>query len=63
MQIWNTRVPQSLNKDQVVSLKKAEIEKGIINAESQISSIKNGVSRQARENLIESVVQKLNMTK
>ena len=55
MQIWNTRVPQSLNKDQVVSLKKAEIEKGIINAESQISSIKNGVSRQARENLIESV--------
>ena len=55
MQIWNTQVPQSLNKDGVINLKKAEIERGIINAENEISYIKNSVSREARESLIESV--------
>ena len=55
MQIWNTQVPQSLNKDGVINLKKAEIERGIVNAENEISYIKNSVSREARESLIESV--------
>ena len=55
MQIWNTQVPQSLNKDGVINLKKAEIERGIVNAENEISYIKNSVSREARESLIETV--------
>jgi uncharacterized coiled-coil DUF342 family protein len=57
MQIWNTKVPQSLNKDQVVNLTKSELEKGIRNAESEISYIRNKTSSQARENLIKSVEQ------
>ena len=55
MQIYNTRVPQSLNKDQVVNLKKNELERGIINAEYEISSIRNNVSKQARENVLKTV--------
>ena len=57
MQIWNTKVPQSLNKDQVVNLTKSELEKGIRNAESEISYIRDKTSSQARENLIKSVEQ------
>jgi chromosome segregation ATPase len=57
MQIWNTKVPQSLNKDQVVNLTKSELEKGIRNAENEISYIRDKTSYQARENLIKSVEQ------
>ena len=57
MQIWNTKVPQSLNKDQVVNLTKSELEKGIRNAENEISYIRDRTSSQARENLIKSVEQ------
>ena len=59
MQIWNTKatMPKNINKDQLVNLKIDELEKEIRDSEIKISSIRNQVSYQARENLVKSVEQ------